>query len=189
MSRLAIAIAFIAVLAVPAAYAGGWATVTLAPPPAGIEADETWTAQLMVLRHGARPRRGDAVDHHPRRDRLADVRGQARRRGRHVRRAGRVSHGGQMGLRGERRACCDRLRRLADAHVLARRDRPWHGRRRQGHSGLAVCSRRVPAARGGGHHRHEAAPAEARARELRVYKSSGEPATRRDGACRTRRAR
>jgi hypothetical protein len=43
-----------------AAQAGGWATVTLAPPPAGIEADETWTANLSVLRHGVTPTSGAA---------------------------------------------------------------------------------------------------------------------------------
>ena len=30
----------------------------MAPPPAGIEADETWTAQIMVLRHGVTPTSG-----------------------------------------------------------------------------------------------------------------------------------
>jgi hypothetical protein len=59
MSRLVIAIAVVAALAVPAmVQAGGWATVTLAPPPAGLEADETWTAQLTVLRHGVTPTDG-----------------------------------------------------------------------------------------------------------------------------------
>ena len=59
MSRLVIAIAVAAALAVPAvAQAGGWATVTLAPPPAGLEAEETWTAQLTVLRHGVTPTGG-----------------------------------------------------------------------------------------------------------------------------------
>jgi hypothetical protein len=60
MRRLVIAIAFVAALAVPAAHAGGWATVTLAPPPAGLEEDETWTAQLTVLRHGRTPTDGAA---------------------------------------------------------------------------------------------------------------------------------
>jgi hypothetical protein len=60
MRRLVIAVAFVAVLAVPAAHAGGWATVTLAPPPAGLEAEETWTAQLTVLRHGRTPTDGAA---------------------------------------------------------------------------------------------------------------------------------
>ena len=58
MSRLAIAIALVPALAAPAAHAGGWATVTLAPPPAGLEAEETWTAQMTVLRHGVTPTDG-----------------------------------------------------------------------------------------------------------------------------------
>jgi hypothetical protein len=58
MRRLVIAIALAAALAVPAAHAGGWATVTLAPPPAGLEAEEIWTAQLTVLRHGVTPTDG-----------------------------------------------------------------------------------------------------------------------------------
>ena len=60
MRRLAIAIAFVGMLAAPTAHAGGWATVTLAPPPAGLEVDETWTAQLTVLRHGRTPTDGAA---------------------------------------------------------------------------------------------------------------------------------
>jgi hypothetical protein len=60
MRTLAIAIAAIAAFAVPAAHAGGWATVTLAPPPAGLEAEETWTANLTVLRHGVTPTNGAA---------------------------------------------------------------------------------------------------------------------------------
>ena len=60
MRTLAIAIAAIAALAVPAAHAGGWATVTLAPPPAGLEAEEMWTANLTVLRHGVTPTDGAA---------------------------------------------------------------------------------------------------------------------------------
>jgi hypothetical protein len=58
MRPLAIAIAAIAALAVSAAHAGGWATVTLAPPPAGLEVGETWTANLTVLRHGVTPTDG-----------------------------------------------------------------------------------------------------------------------------------
>lgn len=60
MRTLAIVIAAIAAVAVPAANAGGWATVTLAPPPAGLEAEETWTANLTVLRHGVTPTSGAA---------------------------------------------------------------------------------------------------------------------------------
>lgn len=58
MKRLAIAVA-LAALAIPAmGQAGGWATVTLAPPPAGLEADEAWTARFTVLRHGVTPTDG-----------------------------------------------------------------------------------------------------------------------------------
>jgi hypothetical protein len=45
-------------LVAPAAHAGGWATVVLAPPPTGLEADETWTAEFTVLRHGVTPTDG-----------------------------------------------------------------------------------------------------------------------------------
>jgi hypothetical protein len=61
MRRLVIALALVAAAVVPAAaQAGGWATVVLAPPPAGLEADETWTAQFSVLRHGVTPTDGAA---------------------------------------------------------------------------------------------------------------------------------
>jgi hypothetical protein len=61
MRRLIIALAVTAAAIVPAAaQAGGWATVVLAPPPAGLEADETWTAQFSVLRHGVTPTDGAA---------------------------------------------------------------------------------------------------------------------------------
>jgi hypothetical protein len=58
MRRLLILAGLAALLAVPTAQAGGWATVRMAPPPVGIEADDTWTAQLMVLRHGVTPTNG-----------------------------------------------------------------------------------------------------------------------------------
>ena len=58
MRRLVIALALVAAAVVPAAQAGGCATVVLAPPPAGLEADETWTAQFSVLRHGVTPTDG-----------------------------------------------------------------------------------------------------------------------------------
>ncbi len=61
MRRIAIAAAIASTLVVPAAaQAGGWATVVLAPPPAGLQAEETWTAQLTVLRHGRTPTDGAA---------------------------------------------------------------------------------------------------------------------------------
>jgi hypothetical protein len=61
MRRIAIAVALASTLVLPAvAQAGGWATVVLAPPPAGLQAQETWTAQLTVLRHGRTPTDGAA---------------------------------------------------------------------------------------------------------------------------------
>jgi hypothetical protein len=61
MRRILIAVAVTSALAIPAAaQAGGWATVRLAPPPAGLQAEETWTAQLTVLRHGRTPTDGAA---------------------------------------------------------------------------------------------------------------------------------
>ena len=42
------------VYAAPAA-AGCWATVQLAPPPAGTTAGEAWNAEIMVLQHGRNP--------------------------------------------------------------------------------------------------------------------------------------
>ena len=61
MRRIAIAVALASTLVLSAvAEAGGWATVVLAPPPAGLQAEETWTAQLTVLRHGQTPTDGAA---------------------------------------------------------------------------------------------------------------------------------
>ena len=51
------------VYAAPAA-AGCWATVQLAPPPAGTKASKTWTAQITVLQHGRNPL-PDASDARP----------------------------------------------------------------------------------------------------------------------------
>jgi hypothetical protein len=51
------------VYAAPAA-AGCWATVQLAPPPAGTKAGKTWTAQITVLQHGRNPL-PDASDARP----------------------------------------------------------------------------------------------------------------------------
>jgi len=49
-----------ALAAVGTAGAGGWATVGLEPLPTGIEAGETWRAQITVLRHGVTPTDGAA---------------------------------------------------------------------------------------------------------------------------------
>lgn len=42
------------------AGAGGWASVGLEPLPNGIDAGETWRAQITVLRHGVTPTDGAA---------------------------------------------------------------------------------------------------------------------------------
>jgi hypothetical protein len=46
------------------AGAGCWATVGLAPPPKGLEAGKTWTAEIKVLQHGRNPL-PDAADAKP----------------------------------------------------------------------------------------------------------------------------
>ena len=46
------------------AGAGCWATVGLAPPPNGLAAGKTWTAELKVLQHGQNPL-PDAADAKP----------------------------------------------------------------------------------------------------------------------------
>jgi hypothetical protein len=46
------------------AGAGCWATVGLAPPPKGLAAGETWTAEIKVLQHGRNPL-PDAADAKP----------------------------------------------------------------------------------------------------------------------------
>jgi len=50
----------VALAAAAGAGAGGWATVGLEPLPNGIEAGETWRAQITVLRHGVTPTDGAA---------------------------------------------------------------------------------------------------------------------------------
>jgi YtkA-like len=52
------AIAVVALAAVGTASAGGWASVRLAPPPLGLEAGETWRAEITVLRHAVTPTDG-----------------------------------------------------------------------------------------------------------------------------------
>ncbi len=56
MRAVAVVIASLA-FAVPAAAGGGWANAGLAPPE-GIEADETWNAQITILQHGVTPLEG-----------------------------------------------------------------------------------------------------------------------------------
>jgi len=55
---LVLSVAALAV-AVPAASAGGWATVGLSSlPPAGLEADQSWPVDITVLQHGQTPLTG-----------------------------------------------------------------------------------------------------------------------------------
>jgi hypothetical protein len=54
--RLAAAVTALVILALPAtARAGGWATVEVATPPAGIGPGDTWQATLVVNQHGITP--------------------------------------------------------------------------------------------------------------------------------------
>lgn len=54
-----------ALVAAGSASAGCWATVGLAPPPAGLAAGTVWTAEITVLQHGRNPL-PDARDATPR---------------------------------------------------------------------------------------------------------------------------
>ncbi len=56
-------VVLVLVVAAPAS-AGCWATVGVAPPPAGIGPGDTWTAELTVLQHGKSPL-PDAADARP----------------------------------------------------------------------------------------------------------------------------
>lgn len=60
MRRL-LALAVLALVAVPGALAGGWATVGVTPLPSDdIQAGDTWAPQVTVLRHGRTPTDGAA---------------------------------------------------------------------------------------------------------------------------------
>ena len=58
MKKLLLVLA-VAAVAVPAASAGGWATVGLSSlPPAGLPANEDWPVDITVLQHGRTPLAG-----------------------------------------------------------------------------------------------------------------------------------
>ena len=58
MKKLLLVLA-VAAVAVPAASAGGWATVGLSTlPPAGLPANEDWPVDITVLQHGQTPLAG-----------------------------------------------------------------------------------------------------------------------------------
>ena len=57
MRRLTLVLVLALAVAVPAgtAQAGGWATVEVAQPPAGISAGDEWRAELLIKQHGITP--------------------------------------------------------------------------------------------------------------------------------------
>ena len=59
MKKLLLVLA-VALVAVPAASAGGWATVGLGSLPGGTPAGEPWSVDLTVLQHGRTPLEGIA---------------------------------------------------------------------------------------------------------------------------------
>jgi hypothetical protein len=59
MRKLLIATAAAAALAVPGTAAGGgWATAGLGPPDDGLQAGDTWNANVTILQHGRTPLSG-----------------------------------------------------------------------------------------------------------------------------------
>lgn len=57
-SVVAICAVAIALVAVSAAQAGGWATVGVDPLPTGIDAGEPWSTEITILQHGRTPLTG-----------------------------------------------------------------------------------------------------------------------------------
>ena len=58
MKKLLLVLA-VAAIAVPAANAGGWATVGLSSlPPSGLDANQAWPVDITVLQHGRTPLAG-----------------------------------------------------------------------------------------------------------------------------------
>lgn len=58
MKKLLLVLA-VAIVAVPAATAGGWATVGLSShPPSGLEPNQSWPVDITVLQHGETPLAG-----------------------------------------------------------------------------------------------------------------------------------
>ena len=58
MKKLLLALV-VAIVAVPAATAGGWATVGLSSlPPSGLEPNQNWPVDITVLQHGQTPLAG-----------------------------------------------------------------------------------------------------------------------------------
>ncbi len=55
MRRLLLALPLVLLLAAPAAFAGGWATVGMSSTPAGVEPGKPWNVELTILQHGRTP--------------------------------------------------------------------------------------------------------------------------------------
>ena len=59
MKKLLLVLAVAAAVAIPAASAGGWATVGLSSlPPSGLKANQDWPVDITVLQHGRTPLEG-----------------------------------------------------------------------------------------------------------------------------------
>ncbi len=59
MKKLLLVLTVAAAVAVPAASAGGWATVGLSSlPPSGLEPNQAWPVDITVLQHGETPLAG-----------------------------------------------------------------------------------------------------------------------------------
>ena len=106
MKKLLLVLA-VAVVAVPLANAGGWATVGLSSlPPTGLKADQPWPVDITVLQHGQTPLAGvTPVLRDPRRQRQGrrDVHRQADGEDRRLPHRRHVPGLGHVSLRGLRR--------------------------------------------------------------------------------------
>jgi hypothetical protein len=59
MRKFLLAVLAVSAMAIPGgAAAGGWATAGLGPPPDGIQAGDTWYADVTILQHGQTPLSG-----------------------------------------------------------------------------------------------------------------------------------
>ena len=124
MKKLLLVLA-VAAVAVPAASAGGWATVGLSSlPPSGLEANQAWPVDITVLQHGQTPLAGvdtDRPDPQRQRQRRQDLYGAADRQDRRLPRRRHLPGRRHVLVRGLRRF--HPVRRREDAHVQAGRDR------------------------------------------------------------------
>ena len=155
MKKLLLVLA-VAAVAVPAASAGGWATVGLSSlPPAGLGPEETWPVDITVLQHGQTPLAGVTPIVRIRDDggKVVDSFTATPTGKTGVYHADvTLPRRGHVLVRGLRRL--HDLRRRADAHVQAGRDRRRRrrpalrlGRRSRSVAGLALAAGTVLALR------------------------------------------